>query len=282
VAPDGSLLIADWHDAGVGGHNMADRLLDFMTGRVYRMAPKKNAKFKVAKLNLKSASGAVAALQSPNGATRYLAWTALHDMQGKAEKELVRLWNKKDPRQRARALHLLARIKGSEQKYVEAALKDKDTDIRIAGLRIARALKLDVIPYVNQLAADSSAQVRREAAIALRHSESMEAPKLWAKLAAQHDGKDRWYLEALGIGAQKQEEKYFAAWLAETKENWNTPGGRDIVWRSRATKSVPMLVKLITSKDATAPDKDRYMRALDFISGPEKEEALAEIATGGL
>jgi len=43
-----------------------------------------------------------------------------------------------------------------------------------------------------------------------------------------------------------------------------------------------MLVKLITSKEATALDKDRYMRALDFISGPEKEEALAEIAAGSL
>jgi hypothetical protein len=139
-----------------------------------------------------------------------------------------------------------------------------------------------MIPYVRQLAGDPSAQVRREAAIALRHNESPEAPGLWARLAAQHDGRDRWYLEALGIGAQKQEEKYFAAWLAEVNGNWNTPGGRDIVWRSRSTKSVPMLVKLITANEATAVDKSRYMRALDFINGPEKEEALVEIATGSL
>jgi hypothetical protein len=66
------------------------------------------------------------------------------------------------------------------------------------------------------------------------------------------------------------------------KGNWNTPGGRDIVWRSRSTKSVPMLVKMITAKDAPAADKDRYMRALDFISGAEKEQALLDIATGGL
>ena len=282
VAPDGSLFVADWHDAGVGGHNMADRMLDFMTGRVYRMAPKKNAKYKVSKLNLKSVNGCIAGLQSPNSATRYLAWTALHDMQGKAEKGLAKLWKSKDARQRARALQLLARIKGSERKYIEAALNDREADIRITGLRIARERKLDVIPYVKQLASDPSAQVRREAAIALRHNESPEAPGLWARLAAQHDGKDRWYLEALGIGAQKQEEKYFAAWLAEVNGNWNTPAGRDIVWRSRSTKSVPMLVKLITANEATAADKGRYMRALDFISGPEKEEALVEIATGSL
>jgi putative membrane-bound dehydrogenase-like protein len=283
VAPDGSLFVADWHDAGVGGHNMADRVLEFMTGRIYRLAPKGASAYRTPKVDLSTPAGCVAALQSPNGATRYLAWMELNKMQDKARKDLEKLWAKKDePQMRARALQLLARIKGNEKKYVEAALKDKNADIRITGLRTARLLKMDVIPYVKQLAKDPSAQVRRECAIALRRSNSAEAPKLWAKLAAQHDGNDRWYLEALGIGAEKQEEPFFAAWLNEVKGNWNTPGGRDIVWRSRANKSVPMLVKMITAKEATTPDKDRYMRALDFINGPEKEQALVDIATGGL
>jgi putative membrane-bound dehydrogenase-like protein len=282
VAPDGSLLVADWNDANVGGHAAADHDVNIMRGRVYRVAPK-GAKYTVPKVDVSTAAGAIAALQSPNGATRYLGWTALNKMQKGAEKELQKLAsNKSDARERARALQLLARIKGSEKKYVQAALKDSDADVRITGLRTARMLKLDVIPLVKQLAKDPSAQVRRECAIALRHNESPDAPKLWAQLAAKHDGKDRWYLEALGIGADKQEEKFFAAWLASVKGNWNTPAGREIVWRSRANKSVPMLVKLITAKEATPADKDRYMRALDFVSGPEKEQALLEIATGGL
>lgn len=283
VAPDGSLFIADWHDAGVGGHNMADKVMEFMTGRIYRVAPKGASAYRVSKIDVSTAAGCVAALQSPNSATRYLAWTELNKMQGKAQKDLEKLWAKKnEPRQRARALQLLARIKGSEKKYVEAALKDKDSDIRITGLRTARLLKLDVDSYVKQLAKDSSAQVRRECAIALRHNSSAEAPKLWAKLAAQHDGKDRWYLEALGIGADKQEEKYFAAWLDEVKGDWNTPAGREIVWRSRAGKSGPMLVKMITAKEVSTADKERYMRALDFLPAAEREKALEEIAIGGI
>ena len=39
MAPDGSIYVADWNDAGVGGHNMADQNLETMTGRVYRVAP---------------------------------------------------------------------------------------------------------------------------------------------------------------------------------------------------------------------------------------------------
>jgi putative membrane-bound dehydrogenase-like protein len=276
VAPDGSLYVADWNDAGVGGHNMADQKLDTMTGRVYRIAPPGN-KPSVPKLELDTIQGCVAALESPNQARRYLGWTRLHDIQGGAEKALLAVWKEKNPRLRARALQLLARIKGRETKYVGLALKDANPDLRITGLRIARELRLDVIPYVRALVADPSAQVRRECAIALRHNPSPQAPKLWAKLALEHDGKDRWYLEALGIGADKQESKFLAAWLGEVKGNWNTAAGRDIIWRSRGTNAPEYLAKIITNPATTAEERPRYIRALDFISGPEKEAALLEM-----
>ena len=278
VAPDGSIYVADWNDEGVGGHNMADQKLDAMTGRVYRVAPKGNRP-SVPKLNLNSAAGCVAALESPNLSARYLAWTELNKMQGKAKRDLLKLWKSGDARMRARALHLLARIKGKEKKYVEDAIKDKEADIRITGLRIAKALKLDVIPCVKTLARDPSAQVRRECAIALRHNSSPEASKLWAQLASQHDGKDRWYLEALGIGADKQWDRFFDVWLAVAGDQWNTPAGRDIVWRSRSSKTPALLVKIINDKGLSAKERDHYFRSLDFIAGPEKDAALVELLT---
>ena len=280
VAPDGSVYIADWHDAGVGGHNMADRELNKMTGRVYRVAPKGHKSSKP-KLAMSTAAGAAEALHSPNLATRYLAWTALNTMQAKAEAELLKQWKGNDARQRARALHLLARINGSEAKYIGAALKDNDADIRITGLRIARERGLDVIPFVKQLVADNSAAVRRECAIALRHHTSSEVPKLWAQLAQKHDGKDRWYLEALGISADKNEAACFAAWQAAVGEKWNTAAGRDIIWRSRVPAAATMLAKIATDKATKEEEKARYIRALDFIPKcKEKDEALAAIALG--
>ncbi|MEW6303146.1 MAG: PVC-type heme-binding CxxCH protein [Verrucomicrobiota bacterium] len=282
AAPDGSIYIADWNDAGVGGHNMADRDLSKMRGRVYRVAPEGH-KAATPKFDFTSAGGCAAALQSPNLAARYLAWTKLHELQGQAERELLKLWNGSDARMRARALHLLARIKGSEQKYLGQALRDKDADIRITGLRIARERKLDVIPYVKQLAQDPSPQVRRECALALRHHTSPEAPALWAQLARQHDGKDRWYLEALGIGADRQEAKYLAAWLEAVGNDWNTPAGRDILWRSRGVNALPYLVKIVTDKNTPEAERPRYLRALDFFpKSPEKDAALVEITLGAL
>jgi putative membrane-bound dehydrogenase-like protein len=278
VAPDGSIYVADWNDSGVGGHYMADQKLAAMTGRIYRVAPTGN-KPSVPKLNLSNARGCIEALQSPNLSTRYLACSRLRPLDGKGENDLKKLWQSNDPAMRARALHLLARIQGKPNQYIGAALKDSNPDIRITGLRIARELKLDVIPFVKMLAQDPSAQVRRDCAIALRHNNSPEAPKLWATLASQHDGTDRWYLESLGIGADKQWDAFLDAWLAQVGDKWNTPAGRDVIWRSRAKKTAGLLVKIISDKDCSATDRDHYFRSFDFLSGPEKDAALVELLT---
>jgi putative membrane-bound dehydrogenase-like protein len=277
TAPDGSVYVCDWNDPGVGGHDMGDRDPDTMTGRVYRLAPP-GVKPSAPALDLHTAAGCAKALQSPNLSTRYLAYTALKSMQSDADGELMKMWNDNpNPRMRSRALFLMAQRPDGAAKSVALALKDQDSDLRIAGLRIAEEQKLDVIPVVKSLIDDPSPQVRRECAIALRHNESSEAPELWAALARKHDGQDRWYLEALGIGADKQEEKFLDAWLSSVGNNWNTPGGRDIIWRSRAPKAASLLAKII--EDPATPQTDRlhYFRAFDFIKGLEKTAALDEL-----
>ncbi|MEZ4701411.1 MAG: c-type cytochrome [Rhodothermales bacterium] len=259
VAPDGSLIVADWYDPGVGGHHVGD----LEKGRLYRIAPP-GSRYAVPKVDLITPESAVIALKSPNVATRYLAWNALHDMGAAAEPALTRMLDDPNPRMQARALWLLGQIDNQGSATVERALADENEDIRIAGLRLARQLDLDLIPYIRQLADDPSAQIRREAAIALRHNTSPEAPALWARLASHHDGADRWYLEALGIAADRQWDAFFGAWREQNLENWDTPAGRDIVWRSRAEAALPMLSELILSPKTSDTERLRYFRALDF------------------
>ena len=328
AAPDGSLYIADWNDAGVGGHNMADRELGTMRGRVYRVAPQGN-KPSMPKIDLDSIAGAVNALQSPNQSVRYLAWQKLRDAKEQAEAELLKVWRGNDTRMRARALNLLARIPGKERTYVTEALQDKEADIRITGIRIARQfdwatinastandkkqlknaaaktavntlfnalggkkqtvgdvaanlgneLTFDFIAALQTLVNDTNPQVRRECAIALRHSKAPEAPALWSKLAQQYDGKDRWYLEALGISADKQWDAFLGAWLTAVGDNWNTPAGRDIIWRSRATQTPALLAKLIIARQGEKDEWPRYFRAMDYFEGAEKEKALVQVLT---
>jgi hypothetical protein len=281
VAPDGSLYVADWNDAGVGGHYMADQKLETMTGRIYRVAPKGH-KPSVPNVNLRDPDGQIEALKSPNQALRFLGWTWIDRVWevGIPNRLVAMFKESKEPWLRARALYLLCHNKMVGSQNVLFGLKDSDPNLRIAALRAARERKFDLIPYVKLLIKDPSPEVRRECAIALRHSQSVEAPKLWAQLAGQHDGKDRWYLEALGIGADGQWDKYMDGWLAEAGNDWNTPSGRDIVWRSRSRKTPALLVKIINDKQTSAAERARYFRSLDFVSGPEKDAALLELVTG--
>jgi len=278
VAPDGSLIVADWYDPGVGGHAMGD--LD--RGRLFRVTVPGAEKYAAPKLDLASPAGAIAALKSPNLSARYLGYTALKNSGAKAEAELLKLYKSDNARHRARALWLLAQLPNGKT-HLATALKDADADLRITALRAARRYNLDAHAATAQLAGDSSPAVRRECAVALRHSKAADAPALWAKLAQQHDGQDRWYLEALGLAADRNEAACFAAWQSAAGANWNTPAGRDLIWRSRTPAAAPLLAKLVLDEKTSAADKSRFLRALDFIPKcKEKDDALAAIALGAL
>ncbi len=281
VGPDGSLYVADWNDAGVGGHYMADQKVETMTGRVIRLAPPGHVPPAV-QLDLNTPTGAVQALQSPNVATRYLAWTALQKMGDAATPALEALWKSGPPHLRARALQALARLGKQPARYINAALGEADAKLRITGFRIARDLNSDVLAHAKALAEDPSPAVRREVAIALRRISSPEVAPLWARLARQYVGADRWYLEALGIGAANQWDACLGAYLASIQQGLATPGAADIIWRSRAAATPALLVKLVTAPGISADQRDHYMRAFDFLSGKEKEAALEELALAQL
>jgi putative membrane-bound dehydrogenase-like protein len=287
VAPDGALFIADWYDPGVGGHAMGDHEPGKIMGRVYRVALPNLAKAPA--VDLSTAEGAAKALTSPNRATQYEAWKTLHAMGSKAEPALAALWKSENPRLRARALGLLTQIKGSETKYLAAGLSDPDENLRIWSLRLwptlerTRGVDMTALEHnealMTKLFKDAPG-VRRQIAIALRGaSQEME---LLVELAKQHDGKDRWYLEALGIGAGGNEDTFFNAWLAAVGDKWNTPAGRDIVWRMRAAKAAGLLAKLLEDSATPAAEKPRYLRSFDFLpQGEARTQALVELATSG-
>ncbi len=287
VAPDGSLIIADWYDPGVGGHQAGDQ----GRGRVYRVAPP-STPYTMPKLDLSSTAGALEALQSPNMNVRYKAWNKLHDEGTKAEKALAKFYKSNpDPRMKARALWLLSKLPDNKgERYIKAALKDTDPNLRITALRAARQLNNELtIAAVKQLANDrndgpASSQVRRECAIALHRNKSAEAPALWAQLAAMHNGNDRWYLEALGIGADGQWDSFYSAYMQRVNNERNgapalaNVGFNDIVWRSRSKESVPMLAKLAGDNSVALDQRLRYFRAFDFNPGAtEKSTALLSI-----
>ena len=263
VAPDGSIFVADWYDPGVGGHQAGDQT----KGRIYRIAPKGHA-YRVPKLDLTTPAGALAALNSPNVATRYLGYQKLKQL-GLAGLEEAYA-TEQNPRLKARALWLL--IQGPNgTSYLEKAIQDSNPDFRMLAIRAMKRMPFTLwLAHAQKLQNDANPQVRRELAIALRHISAPEADAIWTKLALQYEVGDRWYLEALGIGADGNWDQRFNAYAAANQLN------RDVVWRARTTKAVPHLIAYVREAKPLN-EKLRYFRAFDFVPGNEKSVQLMQL-----
>jgi putative membrane-bound dehydrogenase-like protein len=272
TAPDGSLFVADWYDPGVGGHQM----VDLNRGRIYRIAPSVK-EYKISNNNFNTADAAVEGLKNPNLATRYIAWKKLDSMGATAEPALQKLWQSDNPRFRARALWLLSRITGKEQSYLQQGMQDKNPDIRITAFRAARQLLPDILPLAEQLAKDNDPQVRREVALALHNVKSPAGADIWADLALKYDGNDRWYLEALGIGADGKWDTYLKAYMNKVGNEINSASAANIIWRARSESALPLLVQLIENNASTDSARLKYFRAFDFVKSSRKNLMLAKL-----
>ncbi|GAA4429878.1 PVC-type heme-binding CxxCH protein [Bremerella cremea] len=275
VAPDGSIFVSDWYDPGVGGHGQRD--LD--RGRLFRVAPE-GSKYNVPKFDFTTTKGCIEALKNPCLSVRYMAWTNLHNQGAAADAALQAAYKASDdPRYQARLLWLLGLIPGKGQQIVDQALSADDADLRIVGLRLAHELKLPATEVVAKVLRDPSPQVRRSAAIELRFDGSDLASQQWAELAQQHDGKDRWYLEALGIGADLHWDSRLAAYLSKVNGDLSSPATKDIVWRSRAAQTPELLAKLIEDTSNPVDGLARYFRAFDFQPNKDGvDSAVAQLA----
>ena len=272
VAPDGSLFISDWYDPVVGGFQQRD----IAKGRLYRIAPE-GSKYLNPRLTFKTPKEACNSLKNPNYCVRYKAWKNLQGMGEKAEEALLELYNSSDSRVRARALWLLGKCNGREQHYIDMALKDSDPNIRTLAVRLARQSSVPLLKVLKQISTDPSPKVRMECAISLTHLHGEAKAQVWATLAKLHVAGDRWSLEALGIGASDDWDSCLSSWLEMINNNWDTPGGREIIWRSRAKQSAKLIAKIINNKKTPLEERPKYFRALDFQSASHRDEALLEI-----
>jgi putative membrane-bound dehydrogenase-like protein len=240
VAPDGAVYISDWYDPGVGGHATGDTGAkeangwQKLHGRIYRLAPVGYTAAPAPALDVQSVAGQIAALNSPNLARRCLGYSRLaEELSGAKASEVVnalkqQLQSSQNLRLRARALWLLARSKDG-QASVQAALKDANPDIRITAIRAARRAKMNMIDIAGQMAGDSSPQVLRELCVAMQFEPTDRALPVLLKLADRYDGKDRWYLEAFGIGCNGREKEVLPAYQkAHPQED---AASKNIAWR---------------------------------------------------
>jgi putative membrane-bound dehydrogenase-like protein len=271
VAPDGSLFLSDWYDPVVGWN----RQTDLGRGRIYRIAPKDH-RYRVPVFDFKTAVGAKEALKSPTYSVRARAWRVLYGMETKAVTPLMRLMEDRDPRYRARAYWLLAALPEDGPEYIQRAVQDSDPNIRLVGLRSAARFGHPLIPVMEVLIDDPSPSVRRECAIILRRLSNDLVPALWARLAARFDGEDRWYLEALGIGAEGRWDECLNAFLKPgAVSSYSDLAVRRILWRSRSAATPRHLAGMLSAPNIDAEEVPGLLRAFDFQ--PESSEKTRQL-----
>lgn len=206
AAPDGSLLVSDWYDGGVGGHayNNPDQ------GRIFLLKPKNAKLSRVEKPGpYRTLPEAIAGLKSPNLATQYLARERLLADDEENVPELVDLLKDSEPNFRARALWVLDRIGGSGREHVVKQLKSEDPTFRALAVRILRRHGKEYANLILPLAGDKSDEVVREVLLAIRTLKSPEADAALAKIAHRYDGTDRYLLETINAAAGDRREALY-------------------------------------------------------------------------
>ncbi|MFV2068669.1 MAG: PVC-type heme-binding CxxCH protein, partial [Pirellulales bacterium] len=224
TAPDGSLFIADWYDAGVGGNRVTDQT----TGRIYRVATR-GSRFEIPPWDRTSVDATARALNSPNRTTQLLARNLLLRFDRTAAREkLAGILQAGSPVERARALAVLASMPEGVQ-LVLNALRDPSAAVRETALRLlaedATRESLLVPPgasppappaeqhwqAVSQAVCDPDPGVRREVILALRYVPTTKSGNLLEQLALAWDGQDRFYLEALRLALRSRESDFLAS-----------------------------------------------------------------------
>ncbi len=189
---------------------------------------------------------------------------------------------------RARALWMDAILRGPNVpgEDIFAALTDKDDRFRILAHRLLWQYK--PIPKGLELTAerdvdDPSPAVRREVLLLTRTMPPAQAKELVYQLAKQYDGKDRFYLEAVGIAVGHHDKARRDVILADFDKEfpeWNDKVA-DLVWELQPPSVMPSLGKRLADKALTAEQRARIVDILAVDDDPAAGAALLPVLETG-
>jgi putative membrane-bound dehydrogenase-like protein len=278
VGADGAIYIADWFDGRVGGHQTLD---DTTSGTIYRIAPK-GFKPTNPKFDDKTIDGLITALKSPAHNVRAIGFNGLKALGDKAVPAVTALLGDGNTYIAARAIWLLAQLGPAGAAKVQPLVTAPGDDLaRVTAYRALRRANVEVLKMATAVANDKTAgpKMLREVALTLRDTPSAQALSILVNVAKRFDGKDRAYLDALGIGATGKEADLYAALAkdAGAPESWSDAMAW-IAWRLGAPASVPALKTRALSPVISGPMKKLAMDAIAFVQDQSAAAAMIAIA----
>jgi putative membrane-bound dehydrogenase-like protein len=288
VGPDGSIFIADWYDAGVGGHRMVDAHL----GRIYRLAAKdKTNSYTVPVLNLTDDSDLSRAFASPNQAQRYLAHQHLKQLPREKKNEfLLAMLKHENETIQARALWLLSQEKDTQVEAIEHALNGgpqfQTQAVRFLS-RFASDYPLDP-EFIHSNAMDWSTkrQLALEIAADYPYATGTEFPRSknnthapWvSSLQSFYVDPDRFYREALGIAARGLETEMLNKKMADSKSH---DGVADLALQYHPESALPFLKSTIAPPGKDDYTNEIHLRAIEAIGTKEAIQTVMATAIQG-
>ena len=280
VGTDGAIYVADWFDAGVGGHIAKDS--DY-AGAIYRIT-KKGQNPTAPTYNLETTEGQIEALKSPASNVRNVGFTRLLAQGESAIPAVKDLLSEESDYIKARALWLLPQMGEAGIKLVEEFMASStDDQLRITCFRSLRFIDHQVLENAKALASDQSIAVRREVALALRDKSWAEAGEIITELASHYDGQDRWNLEAIGTAASGKENELYTALLKANPQaptEWSTAMAR-LAWRLHPDQAVDAFKQRALSDAVSGDLRKEMLTAIGYIKTKEAAVAMVEIAENG-
>jgi putative membrane-bound dehydrogenase-like protein len=276
VGTDGSIYIADWYDPVVGGHQMMDTI---GYGRIYRISPY-GKKLTNPKIDLSTTEGQIKALLNPAINVRGQGFAKLLEQGEQVLEEVKKVLDSDNPYYQARAIWLLSKLSDQGKAIVKNILEnEQDPRLRIVAYR---ALKDDAQSFLKHAAIgvkDPSPQVRREVAISLRDTKWEESGVVIKELFKGYNGKDAWYLEALGMAMDGKEAIAYSELLSNQPKdpsNWSDAFA-SLVWRIHPKSAIPALQERALSEGLSVNTKQQAVDALAFINERDAVAAMIEI-----
>ncbi|MFT5130368.1 MAG: putative membrane-bound dehydrogenase-like protein, partial [Rhodothermales bacterium] len=253
---DGSLFVSDWnsHVNGRGSGNAE--------GAIFRLSRTDEKAVSLPQIDFASTAGLLAALKSPAPGVRWVAQDRLKKSPDAATAlaEFASM-HADNPYYHARAVFALAQLDDPKaQDYVRQQLKSANPQARIVAFRALRlAEKEPVLPHIRTLAKDGSPAVRREALHALRNVDLEKAARPLAEFIAGYDGKNRWYLEAIGAVCDGRSAEVYDRIVRPGQSDpssWNERQ-KNLAWRLRSPRALDDLAECMLAQNV---DADEFRR----------------------
>ncbi len=278
IGPDGAIYFSDWFDPRVGASAHLD---ESFSGTIYRVAPR-NFKSAIPKLNLDSIEGQIAALRSPAIHTRYLGFRALKAEGAKALPQVSALMNDDNKFIAARAVWLLPYLGDSGVETCVKTLEHERPEMRVVAYRALRRAGHDIVPFARQLAKDTSPRVRSEIALSLRDIPASKTTDIFVELARRCDTSDKNSVEAIGLGAAKQESMIWTAIKEGLKPGkpaeWPDRFAR-LTWRLWGSASIDDLKARATHSELSLEQRRFAVESIAFIDDARAAKVMIDLAS---